>query len=51
VPSAGFGFGDCVIIELLKDKGKLPNLGPATGMEGEKEIGLHIYLAIVVILN
>lgn len=23
-PCAGFGFGDCVIVELLKDKGLLP---------------------------
>jgi len=30
IPAAGFGFGDCVIMELLKDKGKLPNLGPET---------------------
>jgi len=30
IPSAGFGFGDCVIIELLKEKGHLPNLGPET---------------------
>lgn len=28
VPMAGFGFGDCVIIELLKDKGILPALPP-----------------------
>ena len=26
IPAAGFGFGDCVIIELLKDKGLLPDL-------------------------
>lgn len=25
-PCAGFGFGDCVILELLKDKGLLPSL-------------------------
>eukprot|EP01062_Namystynia_karyoxenos_P023241 TRINITY_DN1894_c0_g1_i2.p1 TRINITY_DN1894_c0_g1~~TRINITY_DN1894_c0_g1_i2.p1 ORF type:complete len:601 (+),score=202.65 TRINITY_DN1894_c0_g1_i2:69-1805(+) len=25
-PACGFGFGDCVIIELLKDKGLMPNL-------------------------
>ena len=25
---AGFGFGDCVIVELLKELGKLPDLGP-----------------------
>lgn len=23
-PCAGFGFGDCVIVELLRDKGLLP---------------------------
>eukprot|EP00629_Pelagomonadales_sp_RCC1024_P000414 CAMPEP_0119273858 /NCGR_PEP_ID=MMETSP1329-20130426/10986_1 /TAXON_ID=114041 /ORGANISM="Genus nov. species nov., Strain RCC1024" /LENGTH=560 /DNA_ID=CAMNT_0007274109 /DNA_START=201 /DNA_END=1880 /DNA_ORIENTATION=+ len=28
IPMAGFGFGDCVIVELLKELGKLPNLGP-----------------------
>jgi histidyl-tRNA synthetase len=28
VPAAGFGFGDAVIIELLKDRKLLPNLGP-----------------------
>jgi len=28
VPMAGFGFGDCVIIELLKDKNLLPPLPP-----------------------
>jgi len=28
VPMAGFGFGDCVILELLKDKGLLPQLPP-----------------------
>eukprot|EP01125_Pyxidicula_operculata_P012935 TRINITY_DN425_c0_g2_i1.p1 TRINITY_DN425_c0_g2~~TRINITY_DN425_c0_g2_i1.p1 ORF type:complete len:465 (+),score=136.77 TRINITY_DN425_c0_g2_i1:959-2353(+) len=27
-PACGFGFGDCVIVELLKDKGLLPELGP-----------------------
>jgi histidyl-tRNA synthetase len=26
VPCCGFGFGDCVIIELLEEKGKLPKL-------------------------
>ena len=26
VPACGFGFGDCVIVELLKDKGLLPTL-------------------------
>lgn len=26
VPACGFGFGDCVIVELLKDLGKLPAL-------------------------
>jgi histidyl-tRNA synthetase len=30
IPSAGFGFGDCVIMELLKEKGKLPVLEPET---------------------
>jgi histidyl-tRNA synthetase len=29
VPCIGFGFGDCVIVELLKEKGVTPNL-PAT---------------------
>lgn len=28
IPCAGFGFGDCVIVELLKDKGLLPPLPP-----------------------
>ena len=28
IPMAGFGFGDCVIVELLKELGKLPDLGP-----------------------
>lgn len=28
VPCAGFGFGDCVIVELLKDKGLLPDFKP-----------------------
>lgn len=26
-PATGFGFGDAVIVELLKDKGLLPDLG------------------------
>ena len=26
VPACGFGFGDCVVVELLKDKGILPDL-------------------------
>jgi histidyl-tRNA synthetase len=26
VPACGFGFGDCVVVELLKDKGILPEL-------------------------
>jgi histidyl-tRNA synthetase len=26
VPACGFGFGDCVVVELLKDKGILPSL-------------------------
>jgi len=26
VPAVGFGFGDCVVVELLKDKGILPSL-------------------------
>ena len=26
-PAAGFGFGDAVIVELLKDKGLLPEIG------------------------
>ncbi len=29
VPACGFGFGDAVIVELLKDKGLLPELGPS----------------------
>jgi len=29
VPACGFGFGDCVIMELLRMKGKLPTLEPA----------------------
>ncbi|HJP31530.1 MAG TPA: histidine--tRNA ligase [Candidatus Latescibacteria bacterium] len=29
VPACGFGFGDPVIVELLKDKGLLPDLPPA----------------------
>ncbi len=29
IPACGFGFGDVVIIELLKDKGLLPTLTPA----------------------
>jgi len=28
-PAAGFGFGDCVIAELLADKGLLPSLSPS----------------------
>lgn len=28
VPMAGFGFGDCVIVELLKEKNLLPDLSP-----------------------
>jgi histidyl-tRNA synthetase len=28
VPACGFGFGDVVIVELLKDKGLIPDLGP-----------------------
>ena len=28
VPACGFGFGDCVIMELLKEKGTLPTLEP-----------------------
>ncbi|XP_042476508.1 histidine--tRNA ligase, chloroplastic/mitochondrial [Macadamia integrifolia] len=28
IPACGFGFGDAVIVELLKDKGLLPDLGP-----------------------
>ena len=28
VPACGFGFGDAVIVELLKDKGLLPDLAP-----------------------
>jgi len=28
IPAVGFGFGDCVIIELLQDKGLLPELKP-----------------------
>ena len=29
LPAAGFGFGDAVIVELLKMKGLLPELQPA----------------------
>ena len=29
MPACGFGFGDAVIVELLKDKGLLPDLPPA----------------------
>eukprot|EP01062_Namystynia_karyoxenos_P023240 TRINITY_DN1894_c0_g1_i1.p1 TRINITY_DN1894_c0_g1~~TRINITY_DN1894_c0_g1_i1.p1 ORF type:complete len:574 (+),score=244.35 TRINITY_DN1894_c0_g1_i1:208-1722(+) len=28
IPACGFGFGDCVIVELLKDKGVLPQCAP-----------------------
>ncbi|XP_043701152.1 histidine--tRNA ligase, chloroplastic/mitochondrial-like isoform X1 [Telopea speciosissima] len=28
IPACGFGFGDAVIVELLKDKGLLPDLSP-----------------------
>jgi len=30
IPACGFGFGDCVIVELLKELKLLPELGPAT---------------------
>ena len=41
-PCAGFGFGDCVILELLQDKGLIPELShkvnthtlPKAAMEG-----------------
>eukprot|EP00271_Cylindrocystis_brebissonii_P009009 TRINITY_DN23590_c0_g1_i1.p1 TRINITY_DN23590_c0_g1~~TRINITY_DN23590_c0_g1_i1.p1 ORF type:complete len:576 (+),score=107.73 TRINITY_DN23590_c0_g1_i1:50-1777(+) len=29
MPACGFGFGDAVIVELLKERGLLPQLGPA----------------------
>jgi len=29
VPACGFGFGDCVLVELLKDKGLMPDLPKA----------------------
>merc|ERR1719498_630110 len=29
IPCVGFGFGDCVILELLKEKGLLPGFPPA----------------------
>ena len=29
VPACGFGFGDCVIMELLREKAKVPALQPA----------------------
>lgn len=32
-PCAGFGFGDAVIVELLKDKGLLPATGHKVGVE------------------
>ena len=28
VPACGFGFGDCVVMELLRDRGLVPTLGP-----------------------
>ena len=28
VPCVGFGFGDCVVMELLKERGVLPEMGP-----------------------
>ena len=28
VPACGFGFGDCVVMELLREKGVLPTLTP-----------------------
>jgi histidyl-tRNA synthetase len=31
-PCAGFGFGDAVIVELLKDKGLLPEVGGVWGL-------------------
>jgi histidyl-tRNA synthetase len=35
VPCAGFGFGDAVIVELLKDKGLLPDPGQQVGLQGQ----------------
>jgi histidyl-tRNA synthetase len=29
IPACGFGFGDAVIVEMLKDKGLLPDIGPS----------------------
>ena len=29
IPCCGFGFGDCVIVELLKENGLLPDIGPS----------------------
>lgn len=28
VPACGFGFGDCVVMELLRDRGLIPTLSP-----------------------
>jgi len=41
VPACGFGFGDCVIMELLAEKELLPNLEP--------EVDLYMYIIYIYI--
>ena len=38
-PCAGFGFGDAVIVELLKDKGLLPALAPQVRVGAGGRVG------------
>lgn len=33
IPCCGFGFGDCVIVELLKETGKLPDFSKPSGVD------------------
>ena len=44
VPACGFGFGDCVIIELLKDLNKLPILDKQVTKQWQQGIWFDDYL-------
>ena len=52
VPAVGFGFGDAVIVELLKDKGLLPDMQRGKGGEHDVQVGqlldLHVITACFI---
>eukprot|EP00804_Cyclotella_cryptica_P009277 CCRYP_016764-RA/>CCRYP_016764-RA protein AED:0.29 eAED:0.29 QI:0/-1/0/1/-1/1/1/0/112 len=51
MPAAGFGFGDAVIVELLKERNKLPSFGGCGFDSVVFDMNVHLYGATVEVAS